>query len=52
MNDRNPCKITITKATEDDMTILSKMIKMSYQDVAKTFNLTKENCPKDAIIIL
>ncbi len=39
-------KITIFKATDDDINVLSKIIKTAYQDVAQTFKLTKGNCPK------
>ncbi|MCD4674838.1 MAG: GNAT family N-acetyltransferase [Desulfobacula sp.] len=42
-NDR---QIAIKKASHKDICTLSVLINRSYQDVAQTFKLTKENCPK------
>ncbi|MGB5746446.1 MAG: GNAT family N-acetyltransferase [Desulfobacterales bacterium] len=36
----------ILKATIEDVSILSAIIRHSYRDVALRFNLTPENCPK------
>jgi N-acetylglutamate synthase-like GNAT family acetyltransferase len=42
---KNP---TIRKATRKDVALLTDIIRNSFQDVAKRFGLTKENCPKHA----
>ncbi len=39
-------KITIQEANIADITLLSSIIRNSYQDVAERFGLTLENCPK------
>lgn len=38
--------IVIRKATDTDTRILSGLVRTSYQDVARHFNLTRKNCPK------
>lgn len=38
--------IHIRKAQYEDASMLSDLIKKSFQDVAQRFNLTVENCPK------
>ncbi|MCP3875046.1 MAG: GNAT family N-acetyltransferase [Desulfobacteraceae bacterium] len=42
----NGDKIVIQKAAAKDAHALSDLIRLSYQDVAQTFNLTQDNCPK------
>jgi ribosomal protein S18 acetylase RimI-like enzyme len=38
--------VTIKTATIADSAILTDLIRKSYRDVARRFNLTSENCPK------
>lgn len=38
--------LIIQKAVHKDIHTLSNIIHLSYQDVAQTFKLTKDNCPK------
>ena len=39
-------RIHIRKANSDDISLLSRLIRQSYRDVADRFKLTPANCPK------
>lgn len=39
-------KMHVRTANADDISMLAEMIRLSFRDVAKRFNLTLENCPK------
>ncbi len=38
--------MVIRKTTEEDIPLLSELIRRAYRDVAERFELTVENCPK------
>ncbi len=38
--------VIIRRATEEDISLLSSIIRASFMDVAKRFSLTRQNCPK------
>jgi hypothetical protein len=38
--------IQIRKVNAPDISLLSRLVRQSYRDVADRFNLTLENCPK------
>ena len=46
MEKTSSSKLRIQEASDQDAGILSGLIRLSYQDVARQFNLTRENCPK------
>lgn len=42
----DPGRLFIRQALPNDIPTLARIISLSYQDVAQTFHLTEENCPK------
>ena len=38
-------EFSIRDATNDDITLLTTLIRNSFRDIAERFNLTPENCP-------